>query len=116
MSKRDDIILLEDIVESIEKINRYTNNLHLPIFLSDEKTQVAVARNFEIMGEAVARMNNDFKVLNAHISWQSLKDFRNILIHAHEIIDYSLVWDTIKRELPFVHEQTKDLLNKIKLK
>ena len=114
MSKRDDIILLEDIVDSIEKINRYTNNLQLSLFLSDEKTQDAVARNFEIMGEAVARMSNEFKNHNVYISWQSLKDFRNILIHAYEIIDYSLVWDTIKTELPTLYEQAKDLLNKLK--
>ena len=116
MSKRDDTILLEDIIESIEKINRYTNDLQLSVFLSDEKTQDAVARNFEIMGEAVARMSTEFKTLNEQISWQYLKDFRNILIHAYEIIDYSLVWDTIKKELPSVYEQTKDLLNKLKWK
>lgn len=114
MSKRDDTVLLEDIVESNEKINRYTNDLHQSIFLSDEKTQDAVARNFEIMGEAVTRMSNEFKNLYEHINWQYLKDFRNILIHAYEIIDYSLVWDTIKKELPSVYEQAKDLLNKLK--
>lgn len=114
MSKRDDIILLEDIVDSIEKINRYTNNLQLSLFLSDEKTKDAVARNFEIIGEAVARMSNEFKIQNGDVSWQSLKDFRNILIHAYEIIDYSLVWDTIKTELPSLYEQGKDLLNKLK--
>ncbi|MES2003617.1 MAG: HepT-like ribonuclease domain-containing protein [Bacteroidota bacterium] len=91
MSKRDDIVLLEDIIESIEKISRYTNQLQLPFFLTDEKTQDAVARNFEIMGEAVSGMSVDFKTQYSHISWQLLKDFRNILIHAYEIIDYALV-------------------------
>ncbi len=114
MSKRDDLILLEDIVESIEQINSYTNNHTLASFLTDRKTQDAVARNFEIIGEAVARMNNEFKTLNAHIYWQYLKDFRNILIHAYEIIDYSLVWNTIQKELPEMYELTNDLLNKLK--
>jgi uncharacterized protein with HEPN domain len=114
MSKRDDLILLEDIIESIENINSYTNNFTLALFLTDRKTQDAVARNFEIIGEAVARMSNEFKKLNEHIAWQYLKDFRNILIHAYEIIDYSLVWDTIQKELPKVYELTKDLLNKLK--
>ena len=90
------------------------NYLHLSIFLTDEKIQDTVAINFEIMGEAVVRMRNELKILNEHISWQYLKDFRNMLIHAYEIIDYSLVWDTIKKGLPAIYEQTKDVLNKLK--
>ena len=106
MSKRDHIILLEDIVESIEKTNRYTKNLHLSIFLSDKKTKDAVVRNFEIMGEAVSRMSNEFKMLNKPIGWQSLKYFRNILIHAYEIIDCALFGiPSRKNFLPFMNRQ-----------
>lgn len=112
MSKRDDVVLLQDIIESIEKISRYTNELQLPFFLTDEKTQDAVARNFEIIGEAISRMSIDFKNHHADINWQLIKDFRNILIHAYEIIDYALVWDTIQNKLPEFYEQVKDLLNK----
>ena len=113
MSKRDDIVLLEDIIESIEKINTYTRGMAIADFLADQKTKDAVARNFEVMGEAVSRMNSEFRSLHAHISWKDLKEFRNILIHAYEIIDYSLVWTTIQKELPTLYEQAKDLLTKL---
>ena len=114
MSKRDDINLLEDIIESIEKINLYTQKLTLQIFLSDQKTKDAVVRNFEIMGEAVARMNLEFKMQHSKVVWKDLKEFRNILIHAYEIIDYALVWDTIFNELPPVYKEAKDLLRTLK--
>ena len=110
MSKRDDSILLEDIIESIEKIKEYTHNLTLEDFLSDTKTKDAVVKNFEIMGEVVARMNTDFKTQHSKVIWKDLKDFRKILIHAYEIIDYALVWDTILNELPQVYKEAKDLL------
>jgi uncharacterized protein with HEPN domain len=114
MSKRDDSILLEDLLEAIENVNAYTEGMTLDIFLADRKTKDAVARNFEVMGEAVGRMNPEFKSLHTQINWKDVKEFRNILIHAYEIIDYSLVWTTIQKELPALYTQAKDLLNKLK--
>ena len=77
---------------------------------SDTKMNDAVVRNFEIMGEAVPRMNIEFKTQHSKVIWKEPKDFRNILIHAYEIIDYALVWDTILIELPPVYKEAKDLL------
>ena len=56
MSKRDPGILLDDIRTAIEKIDRYTASLDECSFLSDEKTQDAVIRNLEIIGEAVKQL------------------------------------------------------------
>ncbi len=114
MSKRDDIILLEDIIESIGKIISYTNGMTLQMFLEDGKTRDAVARNFEIMGEAVSRMNSEFKKMHKHINWVDIKDFRNVLIHSYEIIDYSIVWSIRQNKLPSVFEEIQDLFNMLK--
>jgi len=96
MSKRNDLILLQDILECIEKINKYILDLNLSSFLSDEKTQDAVARNFEIIGKAASRLSDGFRNANPHINWRILKDFRNKLIHVYEIIDYTIVWSAVK--------------------
>ncbi|MEO8171663.1 MAG: DUF86 domain-containing protein [Sediminibacterium sp.] len=111
MSKRDDIVLLEDAIESIGKIESYTEKLTLQMFLDDQKTKDAVARNFEIIGEAVSRMSIEFKKKHAHINWTNLKDFRNVLIHSYEIIDYSIVWSIIKGKLASISEEIKGLFN-----
>ena len=116
MSKRDDIILIQDIEECIDKINKYVSGFDLTIFLSDEKTQDAVARNFEIIGEAAARMGEEFKSANSHINWRILKDFRNKLIPVYEIIDYSIVWDAIQNDLPTIQTQIKTVLINIAAK
>ena len=113
MSKRDDIVLLQDIQECINKINKYINGLDLSMFLSDEKTQDAVARNFEIIGEAASRMSEEFKIAYPHINWRILKDFRNKLIHVYEIIDYSIVWNAIQKELSLINQQIESILNKL---
>jgi len=52
MSNRDSILLLQDMLESAQKILRYTNELDYKAFLADDRTVDAVVRNFEIIGEA----------------------------------------------------------------
>ena len=52
MSKRSLGLLVEDIWESIEKIERYTEGMTEDRFQNDEKTTDAVVRNLEIIGEA----------------------------------------------------------------
>lgn len=116
MSKRDDIVLLQDIIESIENIDEYTLGLTLQDFLPDRKTQDAVARNFMIVSEAIARMSSEFKSLHSEVEWKELKDFRNVLIHSYEIIDYSVVWHNIKEEMPPAYKKIKDLFNKLTTK
>lgn len=111
MSKRDDLILLEDILECIEKINKYVLNLDLSAFLSDEKTQDAVARNFEIIGEAASRLSEGFRTANPQVNWRILKDFRNKLIHVYEIIDYTIVWSAIQNELSAIRLQIKTIID-----
>ena len=60
MSKRSLGLLVEDIWESIEKIERYTKGMSQDSFQSDEKTTDAVVRNLEIIGEAAGRLPKNF--------------------------------------------------------
>ena len=64
MPKRNDVLLLEDILESISKIETYTNDLQLEEFYNDDKTKDAVIRNFEIIGEAVNNLSVSFMLEN----------------------------------------------------
>ena len=50
MSKKDRNILLLDILESIKKIKKYTNEMTYDLFIQDDKTIDACVRNFEIIG------------------------------------------------------------------
>lgn len=68
MSKRDPRILLEDVLLSIEKVGRFAAGMDQQMFLSDEKTIDAVARNLEIIGEAVSQLADDFKGTRVHFT------------------------------------------------
>jgi uncharacterized protein with HEPN domain len=96
MSERNISLLLQDIPDSIRYIQVFTSDISLESYSHDIKTKHAVERNFSIIGEAVARLDNDFKNLHPHIDWREVKAFRNIIVHDYFGIDDTIVWDIIK--------------------
>ena len=75
MSKRNPKLLIEDILESSNKILTYTNGMSFKDFANDSKTVDAVIRNFEIIGEAANRLPDDFMDLYPAIDWYKIRGF-----------------------------------------
>ncbi|MCC8408705.1 DUF86 domain-containing protein [Mucilaginibacter sp. UR6-1] len=97
MSKRQPNLLLEDILESAEKIFAYTASLNYEEFINDSKTIDAVVRNFEIIGEAANRLPEDFRDANPEIDWHKIRGLRNRIVHDYFGIDYNIIW-SIKQD------------------
>jgi uncharacterized protein with HEPN domain len=93
MSKREPTLLVEDIIDSANKILEYTHTLSFEEFINDSKTIDAVIRNFEIIGEAANRLPDDFKAKYSNIEWHRIRGFRNRIVHDYFGIDYSIVWE-----------------------
>lgn len=110
MSEREPKLLLEDIVESIDKIIAYTEGLSYDEFVMDEKTLDAVVRNFEIIGEAAVRLPETVKEKNTNVDWHQIRGFRNRLIHHYFGIDYEIIWDVINDTLPTFRSQINKIL------
>jgi uncharacterized protein with HEPN domain len=92
MSRRDTQLLIEDILEAANRILTYTRDLSFEDFTADQKTVDAVARNFEIIGEAASRLPEEFKSKHPEINWIRITGLRNRIIHEYFGVDYSLVW------------------------
>jgi len=100
MPKRSTHLLLGDMIDSAEKIFQYTDGLSFEQFQADSKTVDAVVRNFEIIGEACNRLDEDFKNTHTDIDWTSIRGFRNRIVHDYFGIDYSIVWQIKETFLP----------------
>jgi uncharacterized protein with HEPN domain len=111
MSKRHPELLLEDIIESAEKIMSYTDGLTYDEFLKDSLTVDAVIRNFEIIGEAANRLPEDVKENNTEIDWFKIKGLGNRVVHDYFGIDYKIIWFTKETDLPKLIIQIKSILN-----
>jgi uncharacterized protein with HEPN domain len=102
MSKRNPSLLIEDILESANRIILFTTNMTFEDFESDLKTIDAVIRNFEIIGEASNRLPEAFKELNQTIDWQRIIGFRNKLIHDYVKVNNGIVWEIRNDYLPIL--------------
>lgn len=82
-----------------KKIKQYTKGLNYESFLSDDKTIDAVVRNFEIIGEAANRINQDFRESNPEIEWKRIRGLRNRIVHDYFGIDHEIVWSIVETYL-----------------
>lgn len=76
----------------------------------DRKTQDAVVRNLEIIGEATKRVSLNLKTAHPDIAWKPIAGMRDKLIHDYFGVNVQLVWDVVERDLPPFYEKLKELL------
>lgn len=99
MSNRDWKLLIEDILESIEKIQKYSQNLSFEDFVLNSMAIDAVVRNIEIIGEASKNISVEIQERFNDIPWQKLKGIRNRIVHEYFKIDTTIIWFIIQNEL-----------------
>jgi len=105
MSKREDAVVIQDIKEAIKRIMSYTVNMEYADFLQDYKTQDAVVRNIEILGEAVKLLSDEKKRNYPHVPWKDIAGTRDKLIHDYFGVNIDIVWDIAKNEIPYLFKQ-----------
>lgn len=112
MSKpeRDYTIFIDDILNCIGKIEKYTRDLSFQAFSKNEMAVDAVIRNLEIIGEAVKKMPEEIKNKYPAIEWKEAAGFRDVLIHDYFGIDLESVWDTLYNNIPEFQKQIAEVL------
>jgi uncharacterized protein with HEPN domain len=96
---KDQRVYLFHAIDAIDAILTYTAD-GSDEFFKDAKTQDAVIRNVEIIGQAVKGVDQDTRALDPTIPWRRIAGMRDKLIHDYFGVDLSLVWDVVERELP----------------
>lgn len=109
MSKHDDRVYLEHILESIQKAEKYLNGYTFAEFEKDDRTIDAIIRNFEIIGEASNNISIHFKESHPEIDFRSATSMRNRLAHGYDDIDLQTVWGTVKEDLPVLRRDIENL-------
>lgn len=110
MSKREWKLFIEDILESIDLIEKYTDNMNFEDFKNDRKTVDAVVRNLEIIGEASRNIPDEIKGAYQEIDWKGMIGLRNRIAHEYFGVSLTIVWNIIKKELLFLKKQMKQII------
>lgn len=111
MSSRPIHLLIEDIRESLEKIQRFVSGLTQAAFSADDKTVDAVVRNLEIIGEAANRLPEEFKSQHQTIEWRKIIGLRNRIVHDYFGVDLEIVWRILKDDIPDFIDSIKKIQN-----
>lgn len=108
--KKDTQIYLNDILESIEIIQKYFQNITKEEFKNNLQIQDAVIRRLEIIGEAARSVSDDFRQSHPEVPWREVADLRNVLIHEYSGIDIKRIWKIVIQDLPILKKQIEGIL------
>lgn len=106
------IIFLQDILDSIDLIEKRMKNVAYEKFIKDIDLQDMVIRRVEIIGEAVRNLPKEFRKQHSKIDWKSPADMRSVLIHGYFGVDLKVVWDTVSNDLPPFKKQIQKILER----
>ena len=98
--RRQFILYLEDMLQSMEKIEVYLNKLNFSEFKKNSMVVDAVIRNFEIIGEASKNIPKNIQEKYPEIPWRKMYGLRNLISHEYFGIDYEMIWEIAKKNLP----------------
>jgi len=112
--KKEMRVFLEDIKESIDRIEEYTQGMSKEPFMEDIRTQDAVIRRLEIIGEAVRNIPEDFRSKYPDIPWKQIAGLRDVLIHGYFGVNLERVWAVVERDLPDLRPKVSRILEEAK--
>ncbi len=110
MSSRDWKIRISDMLQSIELIRAYTEEMIQSEFEADQKTIDAVLRNLEIIGEAARHVPEAIVNKYPDVPWDEMRAIRNIVIHEYFGVNLNIIWHTTQVNLPSIVDKLEEIL------
>ena len=91
---------LHHIIEALEKIHNYVDGMSMEGFQADSRTNDAILRNLEIIGEAARLVPDNITSRHLQIPWGDMRAMRNVVAHEYDRVNLRPVWDAIHSALP----------------
>ncbi|HEX2984309.1 MAG TPA: DUF86 domain-containing protein [Ignavibacteriales bacterium] len=112
--KKTSADFIEDMLESIRKGIFFISGMTFSDFINDDKTQYALIRAIEVIGEASAKISDDIKSHYPEIPWKEMSGMRNKLVHDYFGVNSEVVWKTAVEDLPKLERQVEQIILDLK--
>jgi len=112
--EREFILYLEDMFQSMQRIEEYIGDLVFKEFKMKYMVVDAVIRNFEIIGEASKKIPLAIQEKYPEIPWRKMYGLRNLIAHEYFGIDYEMIWEIAKNNLPQNRNDLHEIIEKEK--
>jgi uncharacterized protein with HEPN domain len=103
-------IFLKHILDEINFLIKESGNIEYEEFMKNEILKRASSRSLEIIGEAVKNLPPDFKKKYKEIEWKKIAGLRDKIIHYYFGVNWDILWDVIRNQLPKLKEQVEKIL------
>ena len=110
MSERDERLYLDDIVQATERVLSYTSEGR-EAFFADSRTQDAVIRNLEVIGEAIRGVSPATRAAHPEVPWKQIAGTRDRVIHGYFKVDLEIVWEIVEKELPELRRRVAAIIS-----
>lgn len=107
---RDWKLYADDIARACAKIRRFVAGLDYAAFANDDRTQDAVIRNLEIIGEAAKRLPEEVKSNSPQIPWRLVCGMRDVVAHGYFGVSLRVVWDTATTQIEELENAARAML------
>ncbi|MGD9091658.1 MAG: DUF86 domain-containing protein [Anaerolineales bacterium] len=108
--KKDVLVYLEDILDAMEKAETFIEGLTYKQFEADLRTNFAVVRAIEIIGEATKRLPTALRDQYPDIPWKDMAGMRDVIIHGYDNVNLQIVWGVVKQDIPEIKPQIRQIL------
>ncbi|MDD4497909.1 MAG: DUF86 domain-containing protein [Methanosarcinaceae archaeon] len=113
--KKNDSVYLGHILDSIERIEEYTEGMEKADFLSSNLVQDGTIRQIEIIGEATKNLSMGLREKYIHIPWKDIAGMRDRLIHHYFGVDLKAVWNSVKVDIPALKDEITSIIDTLEI-
>lgn len=111
---KDANVYLSDILESVTLIESYMSGVDYDHFLLNRQVQDAVVKRLEVIGEAVKRLDKDFRDTHPELPWKGMVGLRDVLVHDYDKVILEELWHLIHNgDLQSVKDQVTQVISKL---
>lgn len=106
---KNDRVYLLHIRDALQRVANYTGGGRAEFF-GDARTQDAVVRNLEIVGEAAKSLSTEVRARAPNVPWKVIAGMRDKLIHEYFGVNLEIVWQVVERDVPLLRGEIERLL------